>query len=77
MTDSKNVRVTVSMPKSQVERMERLAAKMGLSRNAFMQVALGEYMTNKELVSEDMILKAVENIVREAMEEKQNVLSID
>lgn len=73
MTESKNVRVTVSMPKSQVERMERLAAKMGLSRNAFMQVSLGEYMTNKELVSEDMILKAVENIVREAMEEKQNI----
>lgn len=67
MSKPKNVRVTVSMPESQVERMDKIALKMGLSRNAFMQVALCEYMSNRELVNEEMIAKVLERLVKEGM----------
>lgn len=43
-----NSRVTMSIPTSQVERIDRHAENLGISRNAFMQVAIAEYMANRE-----------------------------
>ena len=70
MEESKNIRVTVSMPRGQVERMARIAERMGLSRNAFMQIALADYMSQKEMINEEVITKTIESVVREVIEEK-------
>lgn len=72
MEESKNIRVTVSMPRGQVERMTRIAEKMGLSRNAFMQIALAEYMSQKEMINEELIVKTIESVVREVISEREN-----
>ena len=72
MEESKNIRVTVSMPRGQVERMARIAEKMGLSRNAFMQIALADYMSQKEMINEEVIAKTIESVVREVIEEREN-----
>lgn len=72
MEESKNIRVTVSMPRGQVERMARIAEKMGLSRNAFMQIALAEYMSQKEMINEEVIVKTIESVVREVISEREN-----
>ena len=72
MEESKNIRVTVSMPRGQVERMTRIAEKMGLSRNAFMQIALAEYMSQKEMINEEVIVKTIESVVREVISEREN-----
>lgn len=72
MEESKNIRVTVSMPRGQVERMARIAERMGLSRNAFMQIALADYMSQKEMINEEVITKTIESVVREVIEEREN-----
>ena len=72
MEESKNIRVTVSMPRGQVERMARIAERMGLSRNAFMQIALADYMSQKEMINEEDITKTIESVVREVIEEREN-----
>ena len=72
MEESKNIRVTVSMPRGQVERMARIAEKMGLSRNAFMQIALADYMSQKEMINEEVIVKTIESVVREVIAEREN-----
>ena len=72
MEESKNIRVTVSMPRGQVERMTRIAEKMGLSRNAFMQIALADYMSQKEMINEEVIAKTIESVVREVIAEREN-----
>ena len=72
MEESKNIRVTVSMPRGQVERMARIAEKLGLSRNAFMQIALAEYMSQKEMINEEVIVKTIESVVREVISEREN-----
>lgn len=72
MEESKNIRVTVSMPRGQVERMARIAERMGLSRNAFMQIALADYMSQKEMINEEVIVKTIESVVREVIEEREN-----
>lgn len=50
-----NTRVTLSMPITQVERMDRHAENLGISRNAFMQIAIAEYMLNREFAHGGMI----------------------
>ena len=72
MEESKNIRVTVSMPRGQVERMARIAERMGLSRNAFMQIALADYMSQKEMINEEVIVMTIESVVREVIEEREN-----
>lgn len=50
-----NTRVTLSMPTSQVDRMDKHADQLGISRNAFMQVAIAEYMSNREFAHGGMV----------------------
>lgn len=50
-----NTRVTLSMPTKQVERMDRHADELGISRNAFMQIAIADYMSNREFAHGGMI----------------------
>lgn len=71
MENTKNIRVSVSLPPKQVERMDKHAEKLGLSRNAFMQIALAEYMTNKEIVQDGMITQVL-SMLQDHVKEEEN-----
>ena len=60
-----NTRVTLSMPITQVERMDRHAENLGISRNAFMQIAIAEYMLNREFAHGGMIDMLKQEIIDE------------
>ena len=63
-----NSRVTMSIPTSQVERIDRHAENLGISRNAFMQVAIAEYMANREFAHGGMVEMLKQAIIEEVNE---------
>lgn len=82
MTDNKNIkkntlkdgngRVTMSMPIKQIERMDKHADDLGISRNAFMQIAIAEYMLNREFAHGGMIEAVKQSLIDEINKKLDN-----
>ena len=60
-----NTRVTLSLPTKQVERMDRHADELGISRNAFMQIAIADYMSNREFAHGGLIDVLKQSLIEE------------
>lgn len=71
-----NTRVTLSMPTKQVERMDRHADELGISRNAFMQIAIADYMSNREFAHGGLIDAVKQSLIDEINKQLENQQAI-